>query len=161
MESQAAPASSAASARRPRVLIGATGSVATVKVPELVTAIASFAEVSRRGEPIENCVTHHANWTVCCMSLGGEPNILPDQVRVILTASSEHFFSRSSAYNPRAWTAFQGLGEAVKVYRDQDEWDAWNVLGDAVLHIQVRCWSLLPHRSILNQGMWSDLNQLL
>lgn len=35
------------SRRRPRVLIGATGSVATVKVPELATKVAAFAEVPR------------------------------------------------------------------------------------------------------------------
>jgi hypothetical protein len=34
------------SARRPRVLLCATGSVATVKVPQLAVALRAFAEVS-------------------------------------------------------------------------------------------------------------------
>jgi hypothetical protein len=36
----------ACSARKPRVLLCATGSVATVKVPQLAVALSEFAEVS-------------------------------------------------------------------------------------------------------------------
>ena len=66
------------------------------------------------------------------------PNL---QVRVVLTGPAEHFWARSQAYAPGAWEAFQALSARVPVLRDADEWDAWDALGDAVVHIELREWA--------------------
>lgn len=44
------------SRRRPRVLLGASGSVATVKVPELAAKLAAWAEVSKGEARMSACI---------------------------------------------------------------------------------------------------------
>eukprot|EP00049_Salpingoeca_infusionum_P008826 m.145872 g.145872 ORF g.145872 m.145872 type:complete len:193 (-) comp14144_c0_seq1:370-948(-) len=81
------------------ILVGSTGSVASVKVPKLVSDLQKLSTPTT---------------TV--------------QVRVIPTQHSLHF------YDP---TALSCEG----VFRDQDEWDTWQKMGDPVLHIELRKWA--------------------
>jgi len=94
--------------RRPRVLLAATGSVATVKVPELSVRLTK--DISA-------------------------------QVKVVLTASARHFWDRAKTYNPVAWAEFEALQHDITVVEDKDEWEAWDAMGDGVLHIQLRDWA--------------------
>lgn len=100
-------------ARRPRVLVGASGSVATVKVPEIATRLAEVAEVC-----------------------------------VVLTKSAEFFLQRAKDYDAAAHAKFctamqlpddeQGK---ITIVRDHDEWEAWDVVGDSVRHIELKDWA--------------------
>lgn len=60
---------------------------------------------------------------------------------MVLTGPAEHFWARSQAYAPAAWEAFQALSAQILVLRDADEWAAWDTLGDAVVHIELREWA--------------------
>ncbi|KAE8910576.1 hypothetical protein PF005_g576 [Phytophthora fragariae] len=99
--------------RRPRVLLCASGSVATVKVPEIAVHLSRTAEV-----------------------------------RVVLTKSADFFLQRAKDYDAKTWAEFNaatqltgdGLGR-VAVVRDEDEWEAWNVVGDSVRHIELKDWA--------------------
>lgn len=59
------------------------------------------------------------------------------QVKILVTQASKHFMKRAEAYNPEAHAAFTALDPPVPVLGDAEEWGAWNVVGDPVLHIQV------------------------
>ncbi|KAG7398128.1 hypothetical protein PHYBOEH_011684 [Phytophthora boehmeriae] len=100
-------------ARRPRVLLCASGSVATVKVPEIAVRLSETAEVC-----------------------------------VVLTTSADFFLQRAKDYDAIAWTKFDAatklsVGETgcIPVIRDEDEWKAWNVVGDSVRHIELKDWA--------------------
>lgn len=60
---------------------------------------------------------------------------------MVLTGPAEHFWARSQAYAPEAWVAFQARSAEIPVLRDTDEWAAWDRLGDAVVHIELREWA--------------------
>ncbi|KAJ0394171.1 hypothetical protein P43SY_008445 [Pythium insidiosum] len=92
--------------RRPRVLLCASGSVATVKVPELALQLHAFAEV-----------------------------------RVVVTASAEFFLARAKEYDPEHAARFEEARDAIPVIRDADEWAAWSVVGDPVVHIDLKDWA--------------------
>ena len=76
-----------------RVLVGATGSVASVKLPLICQGL---------------------------LDAGAE-------VRVVTTRHAEHFWRE--------------LPAGVTVYRDADEWNTWEKMGDDVLHIELRRWA--------------------
>lgn len=44
---------------------------------------------------------------------------------------------KSEAYDPDAHAAFRALDPPIPVLGDAEEWEAWNAIGDPVLHIQV------------------------
>ncbi|DBA04459.1 TPA: hypothetical protein N0F65_010055 [Lagenidium giganteum] len=88
------------------VLLCATGSVATVKVPELAVRLLEIAEV-----------------------------------RVVLSQSADFFFGRAKEYNGQAWACFEAAGPCIQVLRDEDEWKVWNVVGDRVVHIELKDWA--------------------
>lgn len=50
------------------------------------------------------------------------------EIVLIPTERAEHFLDLSQV-------------KADKIYRDQDEWDAWQSRGDPVLHIELRKWA--------------------
>ncbi|CAK4071357.1 unnamed protein product [Aphanomyces euteiches] len=89
---------------RPRILLAASGSVATVKVPELAVKLSAVADV-----------------------------------RIVLTKAATFFLAKASAYNPDMYEQFQTL--QLEILHDEDEWGAWNSMGDPVLHIQLRDWA--------------------
>lgn len=55
-----------------------------------------------------------------------------------MTSSALHFWDRAETYNSSAWARYVALGDSVRLYTDKHEWDAWNVVGDPVVHVQVR-----------------------
>lgn len=98
--------------RRPRILLGITGSVAAVKGPELALRMARD---------------------------------LAADVKVLLTRGAEKFWNNSKDYNPSIWNECNDLIQdptgLIKLYYAKDEWSSWNVLGDPVLHIDLRDWA--------------------
>ncbi|TMW55066.1 hypothetical protein Poli38472_013828 [Pythium oligandrum] len=96
----------ASSPRKPRVLVGVSGSVATVKVPELTVRLAEFAEV-----------------------------------KIVVTKSADFFLQRAKEYHPSHWDKFEAIRESVPVLRDADEWICWDMVGDPVVHIELKDWA--------------------
>lgn len=74
--------------------------------------------------------------------------LVNEQVKVIVTASGEFFLNKAKEYNATAWTQFAQQSRAhgepqrsprdIEIVRDAHEWNAWHVVGDRVLHIDVR-----------------------
>ncbi|KAG7389736.1 hypothetical protein PHYPSEUDO_009656 [Phytophthora pseudosyringae] len=98
---------------RRRVVLCASGSVATVKVPEIAVRLAETAEVC-----------------------------------VVLTKSADFFLRRAKDYNAAAWAKFDAAmqlpdssRDSIVVVRDEDEWEAWRVVGDRVHHIELKDWA--------------------
>ncbi|CAH0477254.1 unnamed protein product [Peronospora belbahrii] len=99
--------------RKPRVVLGASGSVATIKVPEIAVRLSETTEVC-----------------------------------VVLTKSADFFLQRAKDYNAIAWTRFIAATQLpdhehgkIRIMRDEDEWNAWNVVGDSVRHIELKDWA--------------------
>ncbi|CAI5723926.1 unnamed protein product [Peronospora destructor] len=100
--------------RKPRVLLCASGSVATVKVPEIAVRVSETAEVC-----------------------------------VVLTKAADFFLQRAKDYDATAWAEFIAAtqlsqcehGNKIKVVHDEDEWKAWNAVGDSVRHIELKDWA--------------------
>lgn len=91
-----------------RILICFTGSVATLKVPEIC---------------------------VLLLDAGHE-------IRIVGSSSaSYHFLERSKYYNPKVWERFLELDCHSRIITDSDEWKYWNVMGDPVVHIELRKWA--------------------
>lgn len=65
-------------------------------------------------------------------------NALFSKVRVVLTKSALHFWERAKVYDATSWEAYLSVADRVKLYTDEDEWSAWDAVGDPVVHIQVR-----------------------
>ncbi|XP_067941337.1 phosphopantothenoylcysteine decarboxylase-like [Watersipora subatra] len=80
-----------------RILIGCSGSVAAIKLEELVEQLLSAVSNS--------------------------------ELRVIITEHARHF------------TPLKKSVEKVIYYTDEDEWKAWNKMGDNVLHIELGKWA--------------------
>lgn len=112
-----APLSVPPTKERPlHVVLACTGSVASIKVPLMA----------------ERLVTQYAHV----------------HVYVVATTSSRHFFSM-----PRTSFTVHDLAEMnrtgvqkdqaprVHVWTDEDEWQAWQQMGDPVLHIELRRWA--------------------
>jgi phosphopantothenoylcysteine synthetase/decarboxylase len=83
--------------RRPRVLLGLTGSVASIKAAPLVAALALIADV-----------------------------------KVVATAAATHFFDAAD---------LPLVDPGANVFADEDEWHTWRVVGDPVVHIELRRWA--------------------
>lgn len=63
------------------------------------------------------------------------------EVKIVVTEASKHFLDRSEAYNGPAHAEFASLDPPIPVLGDADEWEAWDAVGDPVLHIQLRKWA--------------------
>lgn len=83
--------------RRPRVLLGASGSVATIKLKELTREVSKFADVKV----------------------------------VATTKAAYHFVTKQELLE----------AGALEAYSDEDEWTAWKVMGNPVVHIELRKWA--------------------
>lgn len=127
-----------ATARRPRVLLGASGSVAAVKLPALALQLSEFADV-----------------------------------RLVLTKSADFFLAQAEVYDPKSWEQFArrtrafgavGAGEdderVIESIRDEHEWDAWRVVGDRVLHIEVAFVHVRSFSSRVTHSRTCEPNQL-
>jgi len=99
--------------RNPRILLGVTGSVAAVKAPEIACRL------------VEECDAH---------------------VKIVLSEGGRNFWEKAHEYNAFHWKRFQELllstdKETLQVIQAVDEWNAWERLGDPVLHIDLRDWA--------------------
>eukprot|EP01031_Cornospumella_fuschlensis_P028122 gene28122-33957_t len=93
--------------QKKNVLIGCSGSVATLKVPEIVVEL-----------------------------LHKDYNVL-----VVCTDNAKFFLQRAREYNPAVWQQFESVDGPSLILEDHDDWDAWNKIGNIVLHIELRKWA--------------------
>lgn len=63
---------------------------------------------------------------------------------MVLTKSADFFLQRAKDYDASSWADFDaatkledGARGRIAVVRDEDEWEAWNAVGDSVRHIEV------------------------
>lgn len=98
------------------VLIAVTGSVAAVKLIELIKKLtAQFPQAF---------VNKADNRTY-------EATI---SIRVLMTENSKHFVNKADIINSLD-------GTTIEVFDDADEWAQWKKMGDPVLHIELRKWA--------------------
>ncbi|KAJ2514768.1 hypothetical protein H4217_005570 [Coemansia sp. RSA 1939] len=109
--SSPSPELEAANPRPLRVLVGATGSVASIKIPELVRSIVAQ----------------------------GRAQNMRIEVAVAASNSALHFFRQEQLPPPPPGDHEAGGG--VTLYTDKDEWAQWKKIGDPVLHIELRKWA--------------------
>lgn len=96
------------------VLIAVTGSVATVKLIELIRKLESEF-------PKEYTDQTDGNDYKAALS-----------IRVLMTEHSKHFVSKAEILEENP---------TIEVYDDADEWAHWRDMGDPVLHIELRKWA--------------------
>jgi len=103
--------------RRPRVLLGLSGSVAALKAPQLAAALSSFADV--------RCVATAAalHFLDCAESLEAQQQLSS----ALATPSAPSGSSRNLLGHP--------------VLTDQLEWASWRSRADGVLHVSLRRWA--------------------
>ena len=118
--------------RKRHILLACTGSVATVKIPEIVCRLTKFAEVLRHRNKI-------IPYFICTRRISFIGiSIITSQVRLITTSHGYDmlFGGVAEAYNKDYYLQFVSLD--VQLYRDEDEWKTYtNVHVDPVLHIEV------------------------
>ena len=100
-------------ARGENIILGLTGSVASIKAEDLISSAASI--------PREE------------VDLDPNADIIP-AIRVVATKAAKHFFDWDEAIENCAWA---GVG----FHEDEDEWLDWKKVGDPVLHIELRRWA--------------------
>lgn len=103
-------------ARGENIILGLTGSVASIKAEDLISSLASI--------PREEVDLDHPN-----------ADIIP-AVKVVATKAAKHFFDWDMAIENCA-----GKGAGVYFYDDEDDWREWKKVGDPVLHIELRRWA--------------------
>lgn len=132
---------------RPRILLCFSGSVATIKVPELVVklhdlrlsnqALARLAE-GRRDTPNlpsqSTCIsTSHTT---------REGNEESPEIRLLCSSKAAmHFLDKAEKYNSEMWKRFVDIGGKSLIVYDEVEWESWNKIGDPVIHIDLRRWA--------------------
>lgn len=101
------------------ILIGVTGSVAAIKLINLVEGLRSFFGSS-------SSIKKHHDEKLC--------------VKIIRTQNSRHFVHKDHLLNH-----FNSTGDSplVEIYDDEDEWTQWKQMNDPVLHIELRKWAQL------------------
>jgi phosphopantothenoylcysteine decarboxylase len=98
------------------ILIAATGSVATVKLIELIKKLVSL---------FPQTFLNRAD------NKSYEATI---SIRVLMTEHSKHFVDKKDIAN-----CIDGI--VIEVFDDADEWAQWKKMGDPVLHIELRKWA--------------------
>ena len=104
--------------RRPRILLGVTGSVAAVKGPQLAVRLASACGADVR----------------VLLTRGGES---------FWSKAGEYDAGSWEAFRSMNRSGGSGGGKelAVTVHGAADEWGGWERMGDPVLHIELRDWA--------------------
>lgn len=100
-----------ADSRTSNILIGVTGSVATVKLFDLIEALKSTIKTGL--DPIA-------------------------RFKVIQTQNSKHFMSKDRLLEQLKSNEDDQI---VEILDDNDEWDQWKKMSDPVLHIELRKWA--------------------
>lgn len=98
------------------VLIGVTGSVATIKLIELIQKLKS-----KFPQPHMNKST----------GVSVEADIA---IRIIMTRNSKHFI-------PKVELVKSLNDPSIEVFDDEDEWSNWTKMNDPVLHIELSKWA--------------------
>lgn len=154
-------ACSTSSKRIPRVLLGLTGSVATIKAVELCKLLSTYADVR---VVVTKNASHFVNLTELeqalqpcpgnCQSIHDlrngwdevaqepfKPKAVDEASRDTLVAPGEE---KEGNILPLV-TEISPLTNTPKyVFRDEDEWSTWSKIGDPVLHIEVGLQYHLP-----------------
>ena len=104
-------------ARGENIILGMTGSVASIKAEEL---IASAVMIPRE-------------WTE--VDLDPDADTIP-AVRVVATKAAKHFFDWDSVIDNCPFSF-----PSVAFHSDEEEWRDWKKVGDPVLHIELRRWA--------------------
>lgn len=101
--------------RKFNILIGVTGSVATIKLVELVQELKS-----KFPQPYTTKST-------------GVPTEADIDIRIIMTKNSKHFMPKVDL--------IKSLNDpSIEIFDDDDEWSTWSKMNDPVLHIDLSMW---------------------
>ncbi|KAI1085014.1 flavoprotein [Whalleya microplaca] len=100
------------------LLLAASGSVATIKLPLIIRALSRHTQASPSPSPPSKTLS----------------------IRILLTPSASRFLAGQSAEQPTV-SALLDLPGVEAVYADADEWRAPWRRGDAILHIELRRWA--------------------
>ncbi|CCV00215.1 unnamed protein product [Malassezia sympodialis ATCC 42132] len=113
-------------ARPLHVVLACTGSVASVKVPNIVAGLLAYAPV-------------HVHVVASAAALHFFD---ADAVDALDTRARTFGVHELAALNCAAGeSADSVVAPRAKVWRDADEWAAWAKVGDPVLHIELRRWA--------------------
>lgn len=99
-----------------KLLLGVTGSVATIKLVELTKKIVS--KFPRIYVDITTGITMEAQINI----------------KIVMTQNSKHFVSKDQI-------KAELVDSRIEIYDDSDEWSLWKKMGDPVLHIVLRNWA--------------------
>ncbi|KDN53441.1 hypothetical protein K437DRAFT_292359 [Tilletiaria anomala UBC 951] len=116
------------STRPLHIVVAATGSVASIKIPLIVEQLLQYANV--RVQLLATKSSLHFFKREGLAALGG---------------MREDYQVKDLAAENQA--AVRGTGEAltnlprVQLWTDEDEWDQWSKVGDPILHIELRRWA--------------------
>jgi hypothetical protein len=116
---------------RPRVLFAVTGSVAAIKVYEIVRGLTTLQCDVRFYQRSDSKVRVMATKAACHFFSSTPTNSGFDSMY------SFTLFLRSLAEIP----GYRGLIEGAAFYTDEDEYQVWTGRGDPVLHIRLRDWA--------------------
>lgn len=99
-------------------------------------------ESAPRGVPQRDAAAPRDDPTKANVLLGVTGSVAAIKAKILYDAIRERYNVRivatESAFN--FLETIEGFDPAV-VFRDQDEWDSWKGIGDAVLHIELRKWA--------------------
>lgn len=128
------------------MLLGLSGSVASIKAVPLVEALSKFAEVCQRERVSSVCERRRA----AC------------QVKLCVTDRASGFITKDSkALEGKIYTDEKKGGKSLegKVYTDDNEWNAWHKLGDPVIHIEVSevCYARADSLCAAQLRSWADI----
>lgn len=105
------------------ILLGCTGSVATIKLPILIQTLLE----KQSTEKLQFDVCFNSDLTYTGIRLIEYLTVL--QIKIILTESAKHFVDTDK------------IPPVTPILTDTDEWNAWKGRGDPVLHIDLTKWA--------------------
>lgn len=103
------------------ILLGCTGSVATIKLPLIIQTL--FERQSTEGLQFDVCF-----WVKSFSALSVH-TFSSLQIKILLTESAKHFVD------------VKEVPSVTPILTDIDEWNAWQKRGDPVLHIDLTKWA--------------------
>ena len=109
----------AAAERVFNLLLAVTGSVATVKLMELVKTIRST---------FPKTYINKTDGSTCKCSI---------VIRIVMTENSKHFSNKADLIK----SLNEDSSHKLEIYDDTDEWSMWSKMSDPVLHIELRKWA--------------------
>lgn len=111
--------------KRPRILLGVTGSVAAVKGPELACSLARDLQAD-----------------VCVLVTRGGENFMSKAKEYDVKSWDDFSTWTEKVADEQSSGAAEGSEKgSIIVHSADDEWKGWKRLGDPVLHIDLRDWA--------------------